>query len=425
MLQVPNLPAYQLTQPNYNAVKIDIHNPSVGGATCPVQPAAPQMPYAQAPMAQQTPYYYNYPQAQLYDYQQAYNQPYYMPAWNNQSNATVNQNVTQNYSQPAMQPAAQPVAAQSAAQMATQPVVQQPVAQATADASVQAQAAVQCPPCPPCPVCSAQQAAQANDAYVAAAATAAASATAAAPQQININQAPVAPSNEPVTVVNSTVPVAEQPKVEIKEPVNVEAAMPKVDVNAFLAKLSNPDFETQANAMEEIANMVKDEPQKATELLDSKIINSLVDAMNADSSKLAGPTQEQIALREKMLNGQQISDQEKSLAMSITPMEQAERNKSYAMFTTAILDKLYGDEVLKLTGSRVPLTELPGVVSIVDQLKDNPNPLVRASAIDALSYIQTPEYKKDLDTLFTIAKKDQDKGVQEAAATALDKLNQV
>ncbi len=398
MLQVPNLPAYQLPQPSYNAVKIDIHNPSVGGATCPMQPVVPQMPQYQQPVAP-APYYYNYPQTQLYDYQQAPYQPYYMPAYN--------QPITQ-----PVQPVQQQVA-QQVVQQAQQQAVQQPVQQA-----------IECAPCPPCPT-PASNITQAAAASASAAAMAPVAPQMAAPQQVNINQAPsVVVDQKPVDSVNSTVAVAEQPKVEVVPTEEVKVA-PQVDVDGFVAKLLSPDFEVQANAMETMANMVKDEPQKATELLDTKIINALVGAMNVDSSKLAGPTQEQIAAREKLLSGQQISDQEKALATSITPMEQAERNKSYAMFTTAILDKLYGDEVQKMTGTRVPLTELPGAISMVDQLKDNPNPLVRSSAIDAMSYIQTPEYKKDLTTLFTIAQNDQDKGVQEAAAAALEKLNQI
>ena len=51
--------------------------------------------------------------------------------------------------------------------------------------------------------------------------------------------------------------------------------------------------------------------------------------------------------------------------------------------------------------------------------------MVRTSAIEALSYIQQPAYKKDLTTLFTIAQNDQDKNVQEAAKVALEKLAQV
>ena len=383
MLQVPNLPNYQLPQPNYNAVKIDIHNPSVGNATCPIQ--QPQYNPQYAPV---TSPYYTYPQTQLYDYPQAVNyQPAYLPQ--------------------AQAPATASASATANAAATAQPVVQQPVVQQPA---VQQPAPQACPPCPPCPAVPAPQVAEA----------AAAATVSAAPQQVNINQAP-----QPAPVVTEAPKApAEAPKVEVVPPA---PAAPLIDLNSFLARLSNPDFEVQANTMEEIANMVNDETQKAkaTELLDSKVIDALTNIMTADSSKLAGPTQEQIAARQKLMNGQQISDQEKALATTITPMEQAERNKSYAMFTSAILQKLYGDEINKLTGTTVPLTELPAAMTIVDQLKDNPNPMVRTSAIEALSYIQKPEYKKDLTTLFTIAKNDQDKGVQEAAAAAIDKLNQI
>lgn len=383
MLQVPNLPNYQLPQPNYNAVKIDIHNPSVGNATCPIQ--QPQYNPQYAPV---TSPYYTYPQTQLYDYPQAVNyQPAYLPQ--------------------AQAPATASASATANAAATAQPVVQQPVVQQPA---VQQPAPQACPPCPPCPAVPAPHVAEA----------AAAATVSAAPQQVNINQAP-----QPAPVVTEAPKApAEAPKVEVVPPA---PAAPLIDLNSFLARLSNPDFEVQANTMEEIANMVNDETQKAkaTELLDSKVIDALTNIMTADSSKLAGPTQEQIAARQKLMNGQQISDQEKALATTITPMEQAERNKSYAMFTSAILQKLYGDEINKLTGTTVPLTELPAAMTIVDQLKDNPNPMVRTSAIEALSYIQKPEYKKDLTTLFTIAKNDQDKGVQEAAAAALDKLNQI
>ncbi len=329
----PYMPAQAVPAPNYNAVKIDVHNPAVSAPG--VGQAAMNAPqYVQAPI-------YNYPQGQLYDYPQAQTQPYYMPQ--------------------------QPVAYQPS-------MPQQPVAEAA-------------------------QAVQA-----------------AAPQEV-VQQQNI---NAPAPVVSQ--PAEQQaPNVEVVPP---QPMTPQVDLNSFIAKLTNPDFEVQANAMEEIANMVNEDPQKATELLDEKIIDALGKIINADSSKLEGPTQEQITARQKLMKGEQLSDAEKELAAKITPMEQAERNKSYAMFTSAIMQKLYGDEVAKLTSSTVPLTELPGAVSIVEQLKNNPNPMVRTSAIEALSYIQRPEYKQDLTTLFTIAKNDQDKNVQEAATIALAKLEQ-
>lgn len=346
--------------PNYNAVKIDVHNPSVSApgvgqvAMNVPQYAAPTMPY------------YTYPQAQLYDYPQTQAQPYYMPP-------------------------------------------QQQIV------------------CPPCPAATAPVQAQTVPVSPQIIEPAVTPAPQQVTQQVNYNApAPVVtqpqPAEAPKTQEAAEQAPAEAPKVEIEQPVPMT---PQVDLNSFIAKLTNPDFEIQANAMEEIANMVKDEPQKATELLDEKIVNALNTIVNNDSSKLAGPTAEQIAARQKLMKGEQLSDADKKLATTITPMEQSERNKSYAMFTSSIMQKLYGDEVAKLTGSTVPLTELPGAVTIVEQLKNNPNPMVRTSAIEALSYIQQPAYKQDLTTLFTIAKNDQDKNVQEAAAAALAKLEQM
>ena len=347
-MQIPNLPNpyMQVAQPqqqpqSYNAVKIDVHNPSV------IAPGAAQMPqYAQPTMP-----YYNYPQSSVYQYPQAPIQPYYMPA--------------------------------------QQPTIIPP------------QVTEQTPSAPVAP-------------------------TAPAVAPAVATEVPQAPQTEVPQPVVTQKPAEEQPKAQqtpqIETPVPLE---PQVDLNAFIAKLTNPDYEVQAAGMEEIANMVKDNPQKATELLDVKVMDTLNKIINTDSSKLAGPTPEQIAARQKLMKNEKMTDAEKTLATSITPMEQAERNKSYAMFTTAILQKLYSDEVAKLTNTTVPLTELPGAVSIVEQLKNNPNPMVRTSAIEALSYIQQPAYKADLNTLFTIAKNDQDKNVQDAANAALAKLNQM
>ena len=321
-------------QPNYNAVKIDIHNPQVGtqgvGQQYNPQYEQPTMPL------------YAYPQAPVYAYPQAQptQQPYYQP-------------LPQAVNVP-------PVAPQAPA------IAQGPVA-------VESPVAVEAPKV----------------------------------------EAPVVPA-----------PVVTAP-VEKPEVVAPETVSPQVDLNSFIAKLANPDFEAQSAGMEEIANMVKESPDKATELVDTKVFDALNNIVNFDSSKLEGPTKEQLDAREKLNSGKEVTEDEKKLANTFSPKEQAERNKSYALFTSAILEKLYADEVAKLSKTTVPLTELPGATTIVDQLKDNPNPMVRASAIEALSYIQNPEYKKDLTTLFTVAKNDQDAGVAEAAKTALEKLDQV
>ena len=365
MMQIPNyvtpymqIPSqqYATPAPNYNAVKIDVHNPSVSTpgvgqavVNVPQQPqyAAPTMPY------------YTYPQAQLYSYPQTAQQPYYMP--------------------PQMQA---PQAPQAPA----------PVAQAP-------QAPVEVPA--PQVVQPAPQTVQ--------------------PQVIQQNINTPQPAPEPVV----TQQPAQAPK-EAAKPVEIVPSAPltpQVDLNAFIAKLTDPNYDVQASAMEEIANMVKDDPQKATELLDVKVMDALNNIVKHDSSSLEGPTPEQLAARKKKDEKQTLTPEEQKLADVPSPYEASERNKSYAMYTLAILQKLYGDEVAKLTNTTVPLTELPGAVTIVEQLKGNPNPMVRTSAVEALSYIQNPAYEKDLRTIFNNAKNDVDAEVQNAANVALGKLD--
>ena len=165
--------------------------------------------------------------------------------------------------------------------------------------------------------------------------------------------------------------------------------------------------------------------------------------MNVDTSKLPGPTEQQVAIRNKIAENDKVKEeatkagqnpdtvklphdltpQELEEGNKLSPYEQAERNKEYAMFTTCILQKTYADELQKLTGNVPPVTELPGSKAIITTLKENPSPDMRVSAIDALRYVERPEYKDDLTTLYTIAQNDADPNVSEAATQALASLN--
>ena len=365
-------------QADYNAVKIAINGASVQapGAGSQVGYGMPQAGYATPTMP-----YYSYPQADLYSYPQATQQPYYMP-------------VAQTVAPCTCPVCAAPVQPQVVAPQALPPQAITPAVAQAAVAAVQEQ---------PIPVVQPQVIQQNINAPAAV----------AVPEPVITQAAVATPEAQPKAETA-------QPKVEVQKP---EELKPQVDINAFIAELTNPDFERQATAMETIAMLVNKEPQKATELLDERVIKSLTDILTTDSKDLVGPTKEQMEARQKIMSGKQVSDAEKELANTMTPKEQAERNKSYALFTMAIMQKLFGDEVQKLSGQVVPITELPGAVTVVEQLKSNPNPMVRASAIESLSYIERPEYKNDLNTIFTIAKNDQDKNVQETATAALAKLN--
>lgn len=227
-------------------------------------------------------------------------------------------------------------------------------------------------------------------------------------------------AEETTDAIPAQASVQDAPKVEIREP---EELRPQIDINAFIAKLTNPDFDKQALAMEAIALSVREDPEKATELLDEGVINALEGILTKDTKDLIGPSKEQTEARVKIMQGKKVSDIEKELANTITPLEQAERNKSYALFSMAILEKLFNNEVEKLSGQIVPFKDIPGIMTVVEQMSSNPNPTVRASAVEALNYIQRPEYNEDLNALFKIALNDPDRSVRETAKAASDRLN--
>lgn len=264
---------------------------------------------------------------------------------------------------------------------------------------------------------------------------------------------PVQPQQpQPQQPVNVPQPQTEQPQQtqQPQAPADVNApngtntpAANNVDMNQVLANLSSPDLDKQAIQLEEIASKGLKNEADAAPYVQEDVVQKLIDIVNVDSTKLAGPTEQQIQLREKVAqndmaiyNAQQagkdpstvelpnkLTPDEEKLAAEQTPLEKAERNKEYALFTMAVLQKTYGDTIEKETGNVVPLTDLPGAAVVVDELKGNQNPAIRSAAVDALRHIQRPEYKNDLSQLFTIAKSDADEGVVAAADYALQHID--
>ena len=247
-------------------------------------------------------------------------------------------------------------------------------------------------------------------------------------------------------------PAPQQPKAEVPAP-SVEQTPkeepkeePKaeVDIDKVVANLSDPDFDKQALQMDEIAKKGMTNEADAVPYVQEEVFKKLIDIMDVDSSKLEGPTEKQLELRAKVEENDnaiaqaeekgidpktiklphEVTPEEEKFARTTTPMEQAERNKEYALFTTAILQKTYGDEIEKRSGNVVPLTDLPAAAQVVNELKENPNPAIRTAAIDSLRYIQRPEYKDDLSKIYTIAQSDADETVSIAAGEALKSLDE-
>ena len=247
---------------------------------------------------------------------------------------------------------------------------------------------------------------------------------------------------EKVDNIDDEVEVMEAETKDIKKPEIIpgEEIKPDVDIPLVISNLTSEDFDVQAQQMEEIARISLDNSNNAIPYIVRDVFSSLIDITKKDSAELPAPTDEQIQARRKVIanfvsmeNGKAnnqpiklpytITEKDAALADSISPMEQAERNKEYALYTMAILAKVYTDEVEKQTGNIVPMTDIPGTSAIVDSLRYNPNSGVKIASIDALRHIYRPEYKEEMSTLFTLAQADTNPEVAIAATRALDKIN--
>ncbi len=227
--------------------------------------------------------------------------------------------------------------------------------------------------------------------------------------------------------------------VEIVPPQEIER---DVDVEAVLSNLANKNYDIQAQQMEEIAKISFETPEKAVPFVVKEIFISLEEIANKNTENLPKPSQAQIDARKKIImneiikeqavaNGQDpakielpynVTDEDKKLATTLTEIEQAERNKEYALYTMASLAKVYTNEIEKQTGNVVPMTDLPGISAIVDTLRYSENPSVKIAAIDSLRYLARQEYKEELRSIFTLAANDQNPYVARNAVVALTAL---
>ena len=187
-------------------------------------------------------------------------------------------------------------------------------------------------------------------------------------------------------------------------------------------------MEAQFNAINKIAETAQTQSPEAANLLAVDTFKGLASVVNKDTTTLEAPTQEQTALREKALGGQQLTPEEQAKAEQLAPQEVAEMNKQYALYTLAILQNSYRDAVnqeLQAQGMQpAKINELPEINLVIDTIKNNPNALIREAGISALSYVVRPEDKDVAKTVFTLATQDSDENVKKAATDALAKIGE-
>ena len=230
-----------------------------------------------------------------------------------------------------------------------------------------------------------------------------------------------------------------------KEPeiIPSEDILPEVDITKVVENLNSLDYDIQAKQMEEIARVSMEDSEKAIPYIVRDVFSSLINIVKKDTINLTPPSQEQNETRRKIIVNElikeyaannkldsakmelpyQLTEEDVKKAGELTNLEQAERNKEYALYAMAILAKVYTENVEKQTGTVVPMTDLPGISAVVDTLRYNDNPGIKIAAIDALLYINRPEYKEEIASLLTLTSKDKNNFVASTAAEALSFLN--
>ena len=228
----------------------------------------------------------------------------------------------------------------------------------------------------------------------------------------------------------------------VKKPeiIKGEDIKPDVDISKVVENLDSEDFDVQAKQMEEIAKKGLENKENAKPYIVRDVFTSLINTTKKETVNLTPPSDAQIEARKKIIMNAiaieqnpnitpdklpfAMTKEDIAMANEISPMEQAERNKEYAIYTMAILSKIYADEIEEKTGNVVPLTDLPGASEMVDVLRYNPNAGVKVAAIDGLRHIQRAEYKDELATIYSLAQQDTNPMVSMSAEHALRQLNQ-
>ena len=249
----------------------------------------------------------------------------------------------------------------------------------------------------------------------------------ASPDTSNQTPAVPAPNTDNPSAVQ---PNTAAPAVAVDKPVETQAN----SVAPYVSMLGSSAYDEQFKAMDEIVSTVLNNPEQATKFVDNDIYKGLINIVEANTENLQGPTENQLALRSKIITNRsaeekgkkppfEITKEQEALADEFTDFEKAETNKLCALITMAHLGNLFNSVVEQQKGSVAPLSDIPCTAVIVDSIKNNVDPKVREQAIIALSMLQRPEYKAELETIYKLALNDESDDVCATATKALEKLD--
>ncbi len=174
-----------------------------------------------------------------------------------------------------------------------------------------------------------------------------------------------------------------------------------LNVDQIVNLLTSQDADEKTVGIQKIAELGQIKSKESEALLNEKVFKSLHDIVTKDTNPKPNETPEQKEAREK-----------------------DHVNKMIGMWTLAILQKNFresmNEEAQKQGIQDLSLNELPEIVPIINNVKNDADPTIRAAAISSLRFLGTRKDHDALSTIFEIAlKQDVDPGVKITAIDAL------
>ncbi len=217
--------------------------------------------------------------------------------------------------------------------------------------------------------------------------------------------------------------------VEVVEP---QAQTPVIDVDTLVQNLKSADANLKIDTINQIAAYAQEAPEIALQVVSEPVMQALVDVINEDTTSLQGPTAEQIAVAEKIAKGEQLTPEEDKLSEELSPRDLANKNRIFALYTLAMIQKLQRDELnqyietQKANGQEAiaPLNvqDLIGYNDVVNVIKNDARPEVKVAAIQALDHVVEPQDKATVETVLADSINSQDEAIKAAATEALAKF---
>ena len=220
---------------------------------------------------------------------------------------------------------------------------------------------------------------------------------------------------------------AQAPEV-VNEPTNKTT----VDIDALVNGLADADADKKAQTINKIAEYAQDDPSVALQVVSEPVMNGLINIINEDTTGLEGPTDKQIEIAEKITKGEKLTPEEDALSEQLSPRDKANKNRIFALYTLAMIQKLQREELnqyienQKANGEQpiesLKIEELPGYNDIVNIIKNDARPEVKVAAMQALQYIAEPGDKATVEAVLADSLNSQDEVIKTAAQEVMDRF---